>query len=204
MKRSVQVAGLLAVVGISMASGAMIHALLFETKAQTQPGAEKKEPVAATPLISLPTPGPTFSKRVLMGVNATRFLETITVYDFDLTSGFSPYAYTLSWNSRARGVFIQVLATFVNISDSELVIDNSEDFRLIDETGIEYRVSTPAAITPRELLHREVPIADIRARPGEAYNALLHFDIPRTGYQRNLKLRFRDEPPLSFRAMPTR
>lgn len=138
-----------------------------------------------------------------MSVNSTRFVDTITRYDFDLSSGFSPYAYVAGGEVRAKGVFVQLLATFANVTDSELAIANSDDFTLLDERGVEYRLATPATLTPRHAKFREAPVADVRIRPGGVYNALLYFDIPRTGYQRNLKLRFRDDPPVSFRAMPS-
>jgi hypothetical protein len=138
-----------------------------------------------------------------MSVNSTRFVDAITRYDFDLSSGFSPYAYVAEGEVKAKGVFVQVHATFANVTDSELIIANNDDFTLLDERGAEYRVATSATVTPRQVRYREAPVADVVMRPGEAYNALLHFDIPRTGYQRNLKLRFRDDPPVSFRAIPS-
>lgn len=151
---------------------------------------------------AIPTSTPTSPQKpptVMMAVTERRFVDTITVYDFDMLSGFSPFPYAVADSVKPQGVFIRVRATFVNVSDSELTIDYNEDFTLIDASGVPHRVATPATVTSRRVKYRVSPIADVRVPPGETYDALLFFDIPHSeGPLRHLKLRFRDDPPVSF------
>ena len=195
MKRILGVTALVAVIALSMLAGAAVHAQVNETRPEARTTQEDCAEAAKHPSGTVTRLGP---PRVLMGVQASHFVDTIRLYELSMDNP----RYLVTSFVEAKGIFIRIEATFVNVSDSVLLINNDGDFSLIDEKGTSYRVATPATMTHRRVRSRETPIVDVRVRPGATYDALLFFEIPRTGVQRELKLRFRDDSPVPFRLLP--
>ena len=135
-----------------------------------------------------------------MAVTQMWLQDTISVYELDMDNP----RYVVSRVAAPEGIFVRVRATFVSLSESGLRVRNDGDFTLIGENGVSYQVATPATITSRRVRYRETPLVDVTVPPGELYDALLFFDIPRAGAQQDLKLRFRDEPPVPFVILPNR
>ena len=149
------------------------------------------------PLQRHQTPTQHAIRSVTMAVTVRGIADAIPVYRLDMDNP----RYVLAGHAQPQGVLVRVHATFTNVSDSDLALDESEDFTLVGEDGELYRVSTPATVRPRWARYRKTPIAEMRLRPWVPYDALLYFNLPESVSRGKLRLRFRDNPAASFRIL---
>ena len=123
----------------------------------------------------------------------------------------------------ATGVFVMVWFTLTNVSDSTLWVIMT-DFSLLDENMVSTEVSLESTeryakaslINYSEDWTRDYPVIKFRGDPSKGgqdtfmvfedlevsafgnRKIIAVFDIPRTGLERKLKLRFRDGPPVDL------
>lgn len=189
MKKAVWLFGALVVV--SLLSGAVVGFLSREPPLQPAPPPLESSRTRVVASRSEP-------RHAALAVTVRGVADSIPLYALD----FDNPRYVLTGYAQPQGVLVKVHATMTNVSDSVLSLDESADFALVDEDGVSYGVSTPATVRPRWTRFRRTPIAEMRLRPWEPYEALLYFDLPERTASGELGLRFRDDPAASFKVHP--
>ena len=97
-------------------------------------------------------------------------------------------------------MFAKALLLVENVADSTLDI-NANDFSILDESGTSYSLSSKGLsahlgkyITLTADAEQIVAFEDYSLKAGNTVHVLTYYDIPRTGFERKLEIRFQDTP----------